>query len=351
MNPEENEAVKINLTPDFQRNFVWTDITRKSRLIESILLRIPLPVFYFSQDIEGNFSIIDGVQRLTVINDYLNNKFVLKNLEYLKECEGKCFKKIKNGKVDENLSLDNKYRNRMHQTQITCNVIDPQTPSSVKFDIFRRINTGGKNLNPQEMRNCLAKPEVRNLLNSLKKSSAFLKATDNSIKATRLDDQEIVLRFISFYCEKKGKLLQYKGNMNKYLDDALEFLNENIKDTQFFEKVKENFIEAMQIAEYGYGKYAFRKIKYSDYKKNGKRSLINKSLFIAISINLSDFKFIELSSKYPKDFLLKPTLNEIESNIQFYDALTNGTNDYQRLNLSIKTISDILIKLEENTDD
>lgn len=89
-----NDLIKrgdVDLSPDFQRGFVWNDITRKSRLIESLLLRIPIPVFYFAQDEEGLFQVVDGVQRLTVIKSFMNNEFKLKNLEYLSECNGKYY--------------------------------------------------------------------------------------------------------------------------------------------------------------------------------------------------------------------------------------------------------------------
>ena len=150
------EAEDIDLSPDFQRGFVWNDITRKSRLIESLLLRIPIPVFYFAQDEEGKFQVVDGVQRLTVISSFMKNEFRLKNLEYLSECNGKYFKK-ENAKSD---SLEDLYVRRIEQTQLFINVIDPQTPSKVKYDIFKRINTGGKVLNAQEIRNCLANAQT-----------------------------------------------------------------------------------------------------------------------------------------------------------------------------------------------
>lgn len=103
------EAEDIDLSPDFQRGFVWNDITRKSRLIESLLLRIPIPVFYFAQDEEGKFQVVDGVQRLTVISSFMKNEFRLKNLEYLSECNGKYFKK-ENAKSD---SLEDLYVRRI----------------------------------------------------------------------------------------------------------------------------------------------------------------------------------------------------------------------------------------------
>lgn len=129
----------VDLAPDFQRHFVWKDLAQRSRLIESMMLRIPLPVFYLAQDEEGKFQVVDGLQRLTVINQFLNNKFRLRKLEYLKDCEGKFFKK-----EGEKNNLDPKYVRRITQTQLSFNVIDPQTPTRVKFDIFRRIYSAFK---------------------------------------------------------------------------------------------------------------------------------------------------------------------------------------------------------------
>lgn len=171
----ENED--IDLSPDFQRGFVWNDITRKSRLIESLLLRIPLPVFYFAQDEEGLFQVVDGVQRLTVIQSFMKNEFKLKNLEYLHECEGKWFR---NPNVEKDMSLSGIYTRRIEQTQLFINVIDPQTPYRVKYDIFKRINTGGKTLNNQEIRNCLAYARTREFLHALSKSEEFLELPEKA---------------------------------------------------------------------------------------------------------------------------------------------------------------------------
>lgn len=146
----------LNLHPDFQRNLVW-DNFRKSRLIESILLRIPLPMFYFSQDDDGVLSVVDGLQRLSAIYEFMENKLVLKDLEYLDNCNNKTYNKEEN-------RIDDKYVRWFNMTQIVVNVIDPQSPPKVKYDIFRRINTGGRPLNAQELRNCLAGNGLRDTL-------------------------------------------------------------------------------------------------------------------------------------------------------------------------------------------
>ncbi|WP_027399605.1 DUF262 domain-containing protein [Anaerovorax odorimutans] len=143
-----DEAI-LDLSPDFQRNFVW-DITRKSRLIESILLKIPLPVFYLARDNDGKYQVVDGAQRLTVIKDFFNNKFKLRNLEYLEdEYDNKYFLK------NEKNSLIPKSVRALRSYQIDCNIIEPETPHKVKLDIFKRLNTGGRSLNRQEIRNAI----------------------------------------------------------------------------------------------------------------------------------------------------------------------------------------------------
>ena len=144
----DNESIDLN--PDFQRNLVWNSF-QKSRLIESILLRIPLPMFYFAEDNEGNLSVVDGLQRISTIKEFMDNKFPLRDLQYLNDsCEGRYYETKGNKK-----GLDTKYLKWFDLTSISANIIDPSSPSKVKYDIFRRINTGGRPLNNQEIRNCL----------------------------------------------------------------------------------------------------------------------------------------------------------------------------------------------------
>jgi Protein of unknown function DUF262 len=154
----------IDLTPDFQRNFVWTTI-QKSRLIESILLRIPLPMFYFSEDEEGLITVVDGLQRLTTIKEFMDNKFPLRDLEYLSgTCNGRYYSDVnKDGSPNGKKGIDPKYIRWFNMTQFTINVIDPSSPAKVKYDIFKRINTGGKPLNSQEIRNCLSSKYLRDI--------------------------------------------------------------------------------------------------------------------------------------------------------------------------------------------
>lgn len=315
----------VDLSPDFQRGFVWNDITRKSRLIESLLLRIPIPVFYFSQDEEGLFQVVDGVQRLTVINSFMKNEFKLKNLEYLTECNGKYFKKP-DAKAD---SIDDVYVRRIEQTQLYVNVIDPQTPGKVKYDIFKRINTGGKALNNQEIRNCLANRRTRTLLHELSRSESFLRATRKSISASRMADEELILRFIAFYLmDNRIMENEYKGGMDGLLDDTVELLN--TLDVGSFKQIGSDFFQAMENAYYLFGDKAFRKAKY-----------INKSLFLGISRVLCNVTMQRLQEK-DKDEITMHMESEISTNAHFRDALSMATNDARNVRLVYDTVKQII---------
>jgi len=318
---------EIDLSPDFQRGFVWTDITRKSRLIESLLLRIPIPVFYFAQDEEGLFQVVDGVQRLTVINSFMKNEFKLKNLEYLSECNDKWFK---NGKAAKEESLDSMFVRRIQQTQLFINVIDPQTPGKVKYDIFKRINTGGKVLNNQEIRNCLACPSTRKLLRELSGSQHFQRATRGSISSTRMADDELVLRFIAFYLldTDQSPAKEYKGGMDALLDETVEFLNQ--ADLRLMKELRRKFFLAMDHAYYLFGDRAFRKAIY-----------INKALFLGISRVLCRFSKEQIREKN-RDEITKNLNEAIEREGELRGALSMATNNAKNIKIVYDTVSKII---------
>lgn len=319
------ETRDVDLSPDFQRGFVWNDITRKSRLIESLLLRIPIPVFYFAQDEEGLFQVVDGVQRLTVINSFMKNEFKLKNLEYLSECNGKYFNKP----GDKEGSLVDMYVRRIEQTQLFVNVIDPQTPGKVKYDIFKRINTGGKALNAQEIRNCLANRKARDFLRELAGSDNFLHATRKSISAARMADEELVLRFVAFYMmDHRFVESEYKGGMDELLDDTVEKLN--AMEMEKLKEIRKHFLQAMDNAFYLFGSKAFRKANY-----------VNKALFLGISRVLCDVTPQKLQEK-KKEEIAGQMQKEITDNEKFRNALSMATNDAKNVRLVYDTVKGII---------
>ena len=317
----------IDLAPDFQRHFVWNN-NQKSKLIESILLRIPLPMFYFSEDDEGRITIVDGLQRLTTIKDFIENKFPLKDLEYLDgSCKGRYYRD-----EDKKVGLDPKFLRWFNQTQFSVNVIDPSSPPRVKYDIFRRINTGGKPLNNQEIRNCLAGVSLRDTLNEMVSLPEFKTATDFSIKPTRMDDQEIALRFIMFYdfIEKNGNISDYNGYMDSSLDELTEELTKYKKES--LKKYITLFSNAMKNAEYLFGKkYAFRKVRTYDLEPRASKQLINKALFVSWSVCLANYSPEDIQENNSEKALLPPLAKEIESNFELLNYLSYGTNGRNNL--------------------
>ena len=199
------EEHEIDLDPDFQREQMW-DILRKSRLIESLMLRIPIPAFYVSADENDYWKVIDGIQRMSTITSYMHNEFSLRKLEYLRDFEGK--------RYDQ---LSRAMQRRIKETELIVNIISPSTPEEVMLNVFFRINTGGVPLNLQEVRNAFTPSRIRDYLKMLSRSNEFLRATEHSISPKRMADRECILRLLAFYIEPWENYAKSTADLNTYL--------------------------------------------------------------------------------------------------------------------------------------
>jgi len=265
----------LEISPSFQRNFVW-DKKRQSKLIESVLLGLPLPSIYLSQYSDGRLTIVDGLQRITTISRFMKDELRLCDMEYFENCNGKTYSELK--KVLPLLQ----YR-RFRQTQLTCYVIDYRSPNALKFDLFRRLNTGGKALNDQEVRNCLSRPHLQKLLLSMIETDEFKKATGGTVKDTRMAAQESALRFIYFYEQysDNNSIGDYNGNMSASLDVCVDKLNGVSPDK--LSQYVDIYRNSMQMAFDLFGDYTFRKVDLKTMKKTS----VNKPLMLAISVLLA----------------------------------------------------------------
>ena len=330
----------IRLSPDFQRNFVW-DYKRQSRLIESILLGIPVPAFYLAKSEKGSYNVVDGLQRLTTINRFLNNEFNLKYLEYLNgdngtdKLEGYYYKTVGDKKGIDSL-LDGDYEFRLKSTQFNVNVMDVATPIRVKLDVFRRINSGGKPLNNQEMRNCLMEEDTRKLINELAESDIFIAATGKSVTTDRMVAQELVMRFIGFWYieilkytikDDKGadKPMDYNGDMQGFLDNLVGFLNK--EGSKQHKNIREYFTRSMTNAHHLFGKYCFRKCLSKHLELNAPKQLINKSLFTTWSIMLSKYDASTVIKNNEAESFARILADELENNQDLLDNVSYRTND------------------------
>jgi hypothetical protein len=259
---------EIDLAPDFQRlRGVW-DRKRKARLIESLLLRIPLPVFYVAADKRENWSVVDGLQRMSTIDEFVSDGFELDQLEYLTQLDEHKFS-----------DLPRPMQRRVSETQLLVHVIEPGTPEEVMFNIFSRINTGGLRLNGQEIRHALHKGPIRAFLKDLADSPEFLTATANSVKKTRMADRECVLRFLAFHIDEwEG----YNSNdLDGYLGTAMDKINRMSPEERLASA--NDFKKAMGSASVIFDDDAFRK----RYVAGAPRNPISKSLFEAWSVQLA----------------------------------------------------------------
>ena len=320
----------LDISPDFQRNEVWDEF-RQARLIESILLRIPLPVFYFSQEEDGKLHVVDGLQRLSSIYKFMSSKLVLRDLEYLTNCNGKVF----SGKN----CIEEKYSRRIKMTQISANVIDPQSPTKVKFDIFRRINTGGLPLNAQELRNCLSSKNLRTALKAMV-GSQFKNATNGSISDKRMAAQEMALRFIYFrHLYLNSSVSSYSGKMDDELDKMVDTISH---DATFpLDEYVSAFEKAMKNSVYLFGRHAFRKV-CSTTKETDNRSVINKALFISWSVTLSNYTYEQISEKYKKGEMVRRLGELIDNDMSYRNAITYGTNGKSNLIAAFSAAANIL---------
>lgn len=334
INGNEFDEPILDLSPDFERNYVW-DITRKARLIESILLKIPLPVFYLARDFQGKYQVVDGVQRLSVINEFFSNKLKLKNLEYLKdECNNKYFQKEKGN------SLHPKFVRYLRTYQIDCNIIEPETPHKVKLDIFKRLNTGGRSLNSQEIRNSILKKESREFIKKLAGSEYFKIATNKSVKPKRMMDQELITRYIGFYLiYKQPELfpkLKYNSKMDGFLDDVVEILNNSYLKVPF-NNIEKDFYLSMDNAYIMFREYAFRKIDINFEKHS--RNMINKSLFTTLAVKLSNYDTKKIRKR---GNILNEFADKLKKDEYLFESITYGTNDRMRIDTAFMRINEFL---------
>ena len=260
---------EIDLAPDFQRmSGIW-NVRRKSQLVESLMLKIPIPVFYVAANRDENWLVVDGIQRMTAINGYVTGEFALAGLEYLTDLNRKRY-----------AELPRPMRRRIDETELVVNVIEPGTPPEVMFNVFRRINTGGLTLNGQEIRHALHPGPIREYLKRLAESDEFIRATDNSVKPYRMADRECVLRFLAFYIEPWEKYNE--NDLNGYLGKAMNKINAMSPATR--DETASEFKKAMRAAFDIFGNDAFRKPTIPNAPR---RSPISKALFETWSVALA----------------------------------------------------------------
>lgn len=253
------EHEEIDLFPDFQRNGNLWDGARMSQLIESILIKLPLPAMYFDVADDDKWIVVDGLQRLSTIQRFVVDKRLkLKKMEFLN--------KLNDCSFDD---LERVFQRRILETNITVFKIKKGTPKKVLTSLFHRINTGGLKLTPQEIRHALNQGKGTEFLKRISKQDWYKSVIKVSPK--RMLNEELIVRFIAFY--RRG-LENYQPSLRQFLDDEMEYLTDKCSDEEMI--LFENALKrGLKLSVDIFGNYAFSKVII-----NGKeKTVLNRSLF------------------------------------------------------------------------
>ncbi|MFB2978714.1 DUF262 domain-containing protein [Microseira sp. BLCC-F43] len=314
----------LDLAPDFQRQAdIWKPDV-KSRLIESILIRIPLPAFYIDATNEDKWLVVDGLQRLSALKHFISDRsdkrLRLSGLEYLTDLEGKTYDQ-----------LERRYQRRIEETQVTVYLIEKGTPDEVKYNIFKRINTGGTPLSPQELRHALNPGKASQFLAKLAKYQEFQQVVDLSdSKKKRMDDREFILGFLAFTLTSYK---DYDGNRDSFLSQAL-FKANRLSESEL-DRIDNNFKKAMIAAFDLFGDDAFRKLS----KNRKKKYPLNKALFESWSVNLSQLSEQEIQIlKSRKSKLIERFKKSVDSDKEFLASISQAANKVEYRFITIEKI-------------
>ena len=297
------------MNPDFQRDFIWPE-DKQSKLIESVIMRIPLPVFYTAEDSKGRTVVVDGLQRLSTFNKFVNNELKLR-LPDREELNGKQFS-----------DLPPKFQNRIEDCNLIFYIIDSKAPERARLDIFERVN-GGVPLTRQQMRNCLFMGKATSFLKTEAQTDVFLKATGKSLNQKTMRDREFVNRFCAF---RLLSLNEYRGDMDDFLANCLNRMNKMQESDlgQLSMEFRRGLVNNFNL----FGPHAFRKSSADQSSRNVSRSVINASFWDVMSTGLSFYKDNHVLAHAES---LRDAIRQLLEVDEFEAAITYGTSDTRRV--------------------
>lgn len=317
----------IKLNPDYQRKHRWKN-DFSSRLIESLILNIPIPLIYISQDIDvdteidenvARYSVIDGQQRLTAIYEFFNNSYRLEGMDILEELNGLKYNQLPPFLI-----------RRLEERSIKCLRIDSTVDSQVKYDIFERLNSGSVKLEPQELRNATCRGPFKHLIKKLAKTEVFInlcKLDPDSSRVNKMEDEELVLRF--FALTYKNGYKEYKGKFKGFLTNKMEYFN-SLESDELIE-MENQFSNVFTKIKTEIGDNPFRKYKYekNEYKL---MSNFNSAVFDAIAV--ASYLNIDKGINYS-------SIKSLFKNPDFFQTVEGSVNDATKINKRIKFVSEL----------
>lgn len=314
------------LNPVYQRRYVWDD-KKASKLVESLLINVPIPVCYLAEEADGTRSTIDGQQRLRSLFRFLNNEFSLRGLEVLAELNGRRFHE-----------LSDRQQRLIKNRTIRCIVITEESHPDIRFDVFERLNTGSVALTPQELRNSVYRGNLNELLHNLASDDTF-RASLGHRADTRMAFEELVLRFLAL----DERLLSYRPSFKTFLNQYMRD-NRNLDEHPLVAK-SERFRSTIVRVHTVYGGNSFRRVYRNDQSEVVTSPTVNSALYDTIMLN---FAVLAVEGD-----LLAERSSDIRSASEhlmlddpaFIDAISLATGDRARLRRRVRLFSEKLSEL------
>jgi hypothetical protein len=318
---------KIDLQPEFQRMFVWNAV-KASRLIESILLEIPIPVIYTAEEADKTYSVVDGQQRLTSICCFIDGKFPdgyefrLSGLQVLTELNGERFRELLPGQQEAIMSAI-----------LRLIVITKDSHPDIKFEVFERLNLGAVKLNDQELRNCMYRGAYNVLLAGLADNRRLRLILGRDDPDPRMKDRQLILRFFAMW---RNTHLKYRAPMKQFLNREMEQHRNPSKSE--LDEMRRIFDDSIEMTYTVFGKNAFRRFNLGrDGRPDGawEERKLNVALWDTM---LYTFTFFEKRQIVPiADRVREEFLNVMSSDQMFIDYITSSTDKTDRILYRAKT--------------
>ena len=314
-----NQDVYV-MDPDFQRDFIWPE-DKQSELIESVIMRIPLPVFYMAEDHEGRMIVVDGLQRLTTFQRFVSDDLRLK-LPKRTALNGLRFS-----------DLPPKLQNRVEDFNLIFYIMDSKVPEVARLDIFKRVN-GGVALTRQQMRNCLFMGAATRFLKEESRTEIFIEATGKSLNKKTMRDREFVNRFCAF---KLFGINVYRGDMDDFLAKCLLRMNEmeNTELSRLSAEIRRGLTNNFML----FGIHSFRK----HTPEQERRSVLNAALWDVMATGLSRYAEDRVQTHAES---LRQAIYDLLDDEDFGTSITYATNDLKqvgtRFQMSREKLEEIL---------
>jgi hypothetical protein len=317
----------IDLSPAYQRRFRWDEI-RQSKLIESFLMNVPVPPVFLNEDIYGQYSVIDGKQRLNTIHEFLKGRLKLTGLEIFSDINGLTFDSL-----PPKLQTVIKTRPTLRAV-----IILRQSDEDVKFEVFQRLNSGGVHLNPQEIRNSSYTGPLNNLILDLSELKLFhrllgVKNKEQSAIYQEMRDAEFVLRFFTFRKTWKTFSGGMKRQMDRFMADNRHITSPKLKE------LKDDFLKTITVVDSCFGEYAFR--RWLPEKEQWKRQIL-ASLYDA---QMFSCRGLIADKLRPKRNQILSALQKLFNDGEFRKAIDAATNTPAFFRHRIDIVRKMLVKI------